>query len=305
VSLNLFGCQWNVIQATSNYQSGSGISASGPATLLDNCYGQGAATYDVVVSYGYVTIVSGTYNSDCPYFLYLQGSDNNGVALLGVYTSGHTSGVINYNSSDPANVTWAGCGFLESGVPFMYDAAHSVAVGPTVASANFGTGTYPWNISGTLLGRVQYAPSSVDTCSVVASSTGLTSVYFSTGHDQALTFHAPASGAVLFKMQAFVKGGAGAATSTVFGIVSTTEGTSPGTVVGVLGLAQLTPTATAADNGQLCTMEQIVSVTAGTSYTWYGAAMYSGTATTILAQGTTSQTTVPTGAPYVLEVWAA
>jgi len=73
VSLNLIGCQWNVILATSNYQSGSGISASGPATLLDNCYGQGAATYDMVVSYGYVTIVSGTYNSDCPYFLYLQG----------------------------------------------------------------------------------------------------------------------------------------------------------------------------------------------------------------------------------------
>lgn len=160
--------------------------------------------------------------------------------------------------------------------------------------------------SSTLLGRTQYAPASVDTSSTVVSSTGLTSVYFTTGHDQAVTFVAPLSGNVLFRMNAFVKGGAAAASSTVFGIVSTTQATSPGTVVGVLGLAQLTPTGTAADNGEYVSMVQLITgLTAAQSYTWYGAAMYSGTATTILAQGTTSQTTVPTGAPYVVEVWAA
>ena len=156
------------------------------------------------------------------------------------------------------------------------------------------------------LARTQYAPSSVDTSACVVSSTGLTSVYFTTGHDQAVTFTAPPSGNVLFTMQAFVQGGAAAGTSTVFGIVSTTHASSPGTVVGVLGLAELTPTATAADNGQICNMSQLVTgLTAAQSYTWYGAAMYSGTATSILAQGTTSQTTVPTGAPYVIEVFGA
>ena len=194
-----------------------------------------------------------------------------------------------YDSNYATYITNAGSAVNTSTPPALGDVLNAVA-----------------NQRGTLLASVAYAPTTVDTCTVVVSSTGLTSVYFSTGHDQAVTFTAPASGKVLFSMSAFVKGGAAAATSTVFGIVSTTQATSPGTVVGVLGLASLTPTATAADNGQTCYMQQIVTgLTVGTAYTWYGAAMYSGTGTTILAQGTTSQTTVPTGAPYVVTVEAA
>jgi hypothetical protein len=159
---------------------------------------------------------------------------------------------------------------------------------------------------GGMLARVTYAPATVDTATPIVSSTGLTSLNFTTGADQPFTFIAPASGSVLVNVSCFIKGGAAAASSTVLGLVSTAHTTSPGTVVGVAGLASLTPTATAADNGQYCTMKQIITgLTAAQSYTWYPAAMYSGTATSILAQGTTSQTTVPTGAPLVVEVWTA
>ena len=197
-----------------------------------------------------------------------------------LYNSNYATWLSNANIS-PANSP-----------PSLYDTIQGILL-------NMNTG------AGSLLGYAFYAPSSVDTSTTVASSTGLTSVYFSTGHDQPVTFVGPQSGKVLFTMTAFVKGGAAAATSTIFGITSQTQASSPGTVVGVLGLAQLTPTGTAADNGVVCTMAQVVSVTAGTSYTWYGAAMYSGTGTTILAQGTTSQTTVPTGSPYSVTVVAA
>ena len=159
---------------------------------------------------------------------------------------------------------------------------------------------------GNILARLSYAPATADTATIVVSSTGLTSINFTTGVDQGITFTVPASGRVLFTMNAFLKGGAAAGTSTVFGITNQVHTTSPGTVVGLLGLVNLTPTATAADNGQICTMSQVVTgLTAAQSLTWYGAAMFSGTATSIIAQGTTSQTTVPTGAPYVLTVESA
>jgi hypothetical protein len=159
----------------------------------------------------------------------------------------------------------------------------------------------PAVVPGTLLQRVQFAPSSVTTYTLKASSTGLSALDTT---NLKVVFTAPSTGAVMVKCQGWVKGGAAAATSVMFGVVSTTG--SPGTLVGISGLVSLTPTTTAADNGELGVLSQIITgLTAGASYTWYFAASYSGTASTVLAQGGTGVTTVPTGAPAVMEVWAA
>ena len=155
--------------------------------------------------------------------------------------------------------------------------------------------------TGGILARLQYAPASAQTYNLVAAGTGLTAIDTT---NLAITFKAPTSGNVMVRLTAFSQGGAAAGTSIVFGLTSTTS--SPGTVVGVTELANLTPTATAADNGEIGVTTQIITgLTAGTSYTWYFAAMYSGTASKIVAHGSTSATTVPTGAPAVMEVWAA
>lgn len=161
----------------------------------------------------------------------------------------------------------------------------------------------PPGSTGSLLARSQYAPASVDTAALVAAATGLTALNFTTGGNvPSVTFTPPPSGDVVVRVRAFVKGGAAAATSVVFGVVSSTA--SPGSVVGVTGLVFLTPTATAGDNGVLCELAQLITGLSG-SQTWYFAAMYSGTQPSVLAQGSTSQTAVPTGAPALIEVYAA
>jgi hypothetical protein len=164
---------------------------------------------------------------------------------------------------------------------------------------------YGWQngpgVPGVLLARAAFAPSTVTTYTLVAVATGLTAL---DSTNLKVVFIAPPSGNVMVELQGFCKGGAGAATSVIFGITSTTA--SPGTVVGVTGLVWLSPTATAADNGTLANMTQLITgLTPGASLTWYFAATDSGTAATILAQGPTVATTVPTGAPAVIAVYAA
>lgn len=159
--------------------------------------------------------------------------------------------------------------------------------------------------AGALLARSQYAPSSADTVALTVATTGLTALNFTTGGNvPTVTFKVPPSGAVLVRGSVFIEGGAAAGTSVILGLTSTTS--APGTVVGVTGLAGFTPTATAADDGQIYVMTQVITgLTQGTSEVWYLAAMYSGTQPTAHAHGPTAQTTVPTGAPAVLEVWSA
>lgn len=154
--------------------------------------------------------------------------------------------------------------------------------------------------AGTVLAVAQNAPSTAGSYTLVVSTTGLTALDSTNLKVQGFY---PPSGKVKVRLQGFVQGGAAAGTKTVFGVVSTTS--SPGTVVGVTGLVNLTPTATAADDGQICTMEQVITGTPGAAFTFYFAAMYSGTATKVIPQGPTSQTTVPTGAPAIIEVIAA
>jgi hypothetical protein len=159
----------------------------------------------------------------------------------------------------------------------------------------------PGATPGTLITRVQYAPSTAGSYTLNVATTGLKALDTT---NLVVTFPAPQSGAVLVKLQAWVKGGAGAGASVMFGVVSSTG--SPGTLVGVVGIVSLSPTTTAADNGELGIMEQLITgLTPGTSYTWYFAGSYSGTASTVIPQGGAANTTVPTGAPAVMEVWAA
>lgn len=155
---------------------------------------------------------------------------------------------------------------------------------------------------GTLLKRVQYAPSTATTYTVVAVATGLTALDTT---NLVVTFIAPASGTVRVNLQGLVKGSV-AAKSCAFGLVTTTG--SPGTLVSgsVIGLASIS-SATPADYGQSSQVAQIITgLSAGTSYTWYFAASCTtATDTTIVAQGVTAVTTMPTGAPALIEVYAA
>ena len=133
-------------------------------------------------------------------------------------------------------------------------------------------------------------------------ATGLTAL--DTTH-LVVTFIAPPSGAVKVLVQGLCKGSV-AAKSIGIGLVNTTS--SPGTLVpgSVIGLGYES-VATPADLGTVMNMVQIVTgLTPGTSYTWYFAAMCTtATDSTIVAQGGTSVTTMPTGAPAIMEVWAA
>ena len=113
--------------------------------------------------------------------------------------------------------------------------------------------------AGGMLARTTYSPTTADPATPIVSSTGLTSLNFTTGVDRPITFTVPTSGAVLVRITCFVKGGAAAGTSVVLGLTSNAHTSSPGTVVGTTGLVYLTPTATAADNGSLVTYAQVVT----------------------------------------------
>jgi hypothetical protein len=163
-----------------------------------------------------------------------------------------------------------------------------------------GSASVGYMTNGMLLSRAQYAPTTASVIAVMAAATGLTFL----NANLVTTFEAPASGNVLVRMSAFCYGGAAASTSVIFGIVSSTA--SPGTLVGTSGLAWRTPTAIPNADGAYNSMPILVTgLTAGTSYTWYFAASYSGTQPSIIAQGGSTNTTVPTGAPAIIEVYAA
>ncbi len=154
---------------------------------------------------------------------------------------------------------------------------------------------------GTLLARAQYAPSSVHTYTPVNITTGVTAL---DSTNLVVTFIAPPSGAVIVKLQAWCETGAAAADKHIFAVVSSTS--SPGTLVGVSGLAANSPTATLADNQVLASMEQLITgLTPGSSYTWYFAAAYVTAAGSIFAQGGSTNTTSVTGGPALMTVIAA
>ena len=156
---------------------------------------------------------------------------------------------------------------------------------------------------GEVLGGSIYAPAVAVPYALVVATTGLTAL--DTVNLKA-TFEVPENGIVIPKCQAFIKGGAAAATSVILGVTSTDATHSPGTIVGVTALVALTPTATAADNGQLVALEfpPVSGLTPGEELTWYLAGAYSGTQPSVIAQGGALVTTVPTGAPAVFKVSA-
>lgn len=158
-----------------------------------------------------------------------------------------------------------------------------------------------WTPAGQLLARTQYAPSAMTTYNVVVATTGVTALDTT---NLKVTFVAPYSGNVLVRLQALVNGPSAAATATRFAVVSTTG--SPGTLVGLVGLVNVSPTSAAGDNDQLCTYDQVITgLTPGTSYIWYFAASYVGTQSHVQAQGGITNTSTPGGAPALIEVFSA
>ena len=174
----------------------------------------------------------------------------------------------------------------------------------TIASINIvDKTTLGGGAPGTVLARVQYAPSSEHTYTLVNITTGVTAL---DSTNLVVTFIAPPSGNVMVKLQGWCEGGAAATDKVIFAVVSTTG--SPGTLApgSVTGLAYSSPTGTLADNQGLATMEQLImGLTPGSSYTWYFAAAYGTGAASIFAQGGTANTTSVTGAPALIEVRAA
>lgn len=154
---------------------------------------------------------------------------------------------------------------------------------------------------GTLLARTSWAPSSVSTYTIVAAATGVTAL---DSTNLSVTFIGPPSGNVWVRLTAMIKGSAAAGKFVYFAVVSSTG--SPGTLVGSVGLVYATPTATALDDVSIVSMEELITVTPGTSYTWYFAASTTtGSTVQVLAQGGTSNTATPTGAPATISVKAA
>ena len=175
------------------------------------------------------------------------------------------------------------------------------SVTTTVASANIvDKTTIGAGAPGALLARAQYAPSAAHTYTVINIATGITAL---DSTNLVVTFIAPPSGNVLVELVGWVVGAATVGTI-ILGVVSTTS--SPGTLVGVSGLAYNSSTTTAADNKGIAYMKQLFTgLTAGTAYTWYMGAAYGTAVHTMVAQGATTNTTVPTGAPFSITVTAA
>jgi hypothetical protein len=155
---------------------------------------------------------------------------------------------------------------------------------------------------GTLLARAFFAPSSVTTYTIVAAATGVTALDTT---NLVVTFIAPPSGSVEVEMIGMVEGTTTAGKFVYFAVVSTTS--SPGTLVGVVGLVYSTPTTTALDDESTVVMKELITgLTPGNSYTWYFAASTTTASTCkVLAQGGTTNTATPTGAPAAITVRAA
>lgn len=296
----------------------SGSADAGPVTSGTTYGGVGAYTIACPTNESYYVAVQYNGHTYWSYVNDLNFSDE-ATTTVGAGSTGQQIGSLTSNQlSVASNTTLATSGQVtvtaSGGQAILGYTGVSGSTFLTGVTLLQGTGTWTVTtgaavtqiptLTGVLLARTQYGPSSVDTAALVVSTTGLTAINYSTGGRVSCTFVAPASGAVTVNGQVFVQGGAAAGTSVVLGLVSTT--TSPGTVVGVTYLGALTPTATAADNGSLVDFNELITgLTPGTSYTWYIAAMYSGTAPTARAQGSTSATAVPTGAPTMLTITSA
>ena len=173
----------------------------------------------------------------------------------------------------------------------------------TMASGNLIDKTAPVNgTPGSLLARKQYAPSSATTYTLVSIATGVTAL---DATNLSVTFVAPPSGDVLVRLTALAQGDNVVGDKVLFAVVSSTS--SPGTLVGVVGLVYTSVvTAAATDDEGLVTMEQVITgLSPGTSYTWYFAGAYVTAAGKVIVQGGASNTTTPTGAPAVMSVFAA
>lgn len=154
---------------------------------------------------------------------------------------------------------------------------------------------------GALLARAQLAPSTAGSIAVINITTGITALDTT---NLKVSFAVPPSGNVFVHLQAFISGPAVIASKVIYGVVSTTS--SPGTLVGVSGLVYTSPTALVAENQALVDMDQIITgLTVGSTLTWYFGAAFSGTLAHIVPQGVTGNTTVPSGAPALIEIFSA
>jgi hypothetical protein len=155
-------------------------------------------------------------------------------------------------------------------------------------------------VPGQLLARAFNAPSTATTYSPVVVTTGLTALDTT---NLKVTFVGPPSGEVEVQLSGYVSSTT-ADKELYFGVVSSTA--SPGTLVGVLARVYGTPSVVTDTPGCTVLMSQLISVTPGTSYTWYFAAATTTAAEpTIIAQGGAAVTTAATGAPAFIKVYAA
>jgi hypothetical protein len=199
----------------------------------------------------------------------------------------------------------AGLGPVKPSIPANSVLCSEVWVGSStssIAAINIVDKTAPVGAGpGTLLSRAANAPSTATTYTLVVATTGLTAL---DATNLVCTFVVPPTGAVLVKLTGFCKGPATVQSKAIFGVVSSTA--SPGTLQGSTALVYNAPTATALDNAAIATSAHLITgLTPGAVLTWYFAGMYTTGACTVIAQGGNSNTTVPTGAPAVMEIWAA
>jgi hypothetical protein len=161
-SINLYSCQWNVILATSYYLSGSAVQVVGPNSLISNCWSESCALYDVVVNYGYCTVISSSLFGAGTAAVYIAGSSSV-INLIGVDSASHSSatvvrsaGVVNWVGGAISDTT-----FMTGGpTPTQASGIGNYGGGPIVATGGVSPGNFGAMAPGNQIWQGSGAPAS-------------------------------------------------------------------------------------------------------------------------------------------------
>lgn len=137
-SIALYSCQWNYINTTSAYQSGSAVQISGTNSTLVDCWSETVQGFaDVIVGFGYCSIIGGTYSSLTHCMVEVSGPGSI-CSIVGAASSGKTVATILVNTG---NVTWSNMNVQDAEFLNYYNGSAYTNTG-ILPSQAFGSGTY-------------------------------------------------------------------------------------------------------------------------------------------------------------------
>ena len=107
-TITLVACQWNGTTTSSAFLSGTSVFIQGGTANMVNCWSESAATWDVALNFGNLTITGGNMNSATSSGYGIQVGSNSALCLNGVEFTAHTTGSVTV-VSDTSSVSWTGC----------------------------------------------------------------------------------------------------------------------------------------------------------------------------------------------------